>query len=124
MAHGQKTGGRALGTPNKVTNDARQAIASFVDGNAHRLSNWLDRVADGVKVQDPDSGAERYIVAPNPAKAFDMFQSVIEYHIPKLGRQEMTLQGVEGGAPFKTENTSSTILFEAMLNLEMTKRAG
>ena len=26
---------------------------------------------------------------PNPAKAFDMFQSVVEYHIPKLARQEV-----------------------------------
>jgi len=29
-------------------------------------------------------------VQPNPAKAFDMFQSVVEYHIPKLARTELT----------------------------------
>lgn len=73
MAKGYKTGGRAPGTPNKATNDARQAIASFVDGNAHRLTEWLDRVA-----------------VENPAKAFELFQSVVEYHIPKLQRTEMT----------------------------------
>ena len=26
---------------------------------------------------------------PNPAKAFDMFQSVVEYHVPKLARTEL-----------------------------------
>ena len=29
-----------------------------------------------------------YVVQPNPAKAFDMFQSVVEYHVPKLARHE------------------------------------
>ena len=91
MAIGQKTGGRQSGTPNKATNDARQAIASFVDGNAHRLTEWLDQVANGVKViEQTDDGdvLEKYVVPPNPAKAFDMFQSVVEYHIPKLARME------------------------------------
>ena len=90
MAIGQKTGGRQSGTPNKATNDARQAIASFVDGNAHRLTEWLDQVANGVKVveMDGDEPVEKYVVPPNPAKAFDMFQSVVEYHIPKLARME------------------------------------
>ena len=83
MAEGRKTGGRVAGTPNKATNEARQAIASFVDGNAHRLTGWLDKVAEGV--QDADGA---YVIPPNPAKAFDMFQSVVEYHIPKLARQE------------------------------------
>ena len=90
MSVGKKTGGRVLGSTNKVTNEARQAIASFVDGNAHRLTEWLDRVAEGVVVEDPETGEEKYIVAPNPAKAFDMFQSVVEYHIPKLARTEIS----------------------------------
>jgi hypothetical protein len=42
-----------------------------------------------VKAEDPETGAEKFIVAPNPAKAFDMFQSVVEYHIPKLARTEL-----------------------------------
>jgi hypothetical protein len=92
MAQGAKTGGRVAGTPNKATNEARQAIASFVDGNAHRLTGWLDQVAEGVKVEVLDDKGKpngfEYVVPPNPAKAFDMFQSVVEYHIPKLARQE------------------------------------
>ena len=93
MAKGEKTGGRAPGTPNKATQEARQAIGAFVDGNAHRLTEWLDRVAEGVKVIEQDdegNPVEKYIVPPNPAKAFDMFQSVVEYHVPKLARTELT----------------------------------
>ena len=79
MAEGYKTGGRAKGTPNKATKDARAAIAMFVDGNAHRLTEWLDQVAHGDPAHD---------IPPNPAKAFDMFQSLVEYHVPKLARTE------------------------------------
>jgi len=92
MAEGRKTGGRAPGTPNKATQEARQAIAAFVDGNAHRLTEWLDQVAAGVKVQEQTEDGEiveKYVVPPNPAKAFDMFQSVVEYHVPKLARMEV-----------------------------------
>lgn len=88
MATANKGAGRPAGSPNKATKEAREAIALFVDQNAHRLTGWLDEVAQGVKAVDPDTGGEKYIVPPNPAKAFDMFQSVVEYHIPKLARQE------------------------------------
>ena len=84
MAEGKKTGGRAPGTPNKATADARRAIALFVDENAHRLTEWLDQVAAGVKDEEGN-----VITPPNPAKAFDMFQSVVEYHVPKLARMEV-----------------------------------
>jgi hypothetical protein len=77
----KKTGGRTGGTPNKTTQQAREAIALFVDGNAHRLTEWLDTVANG----DP-----KHDIKPNPAKAFELFQSVVEYHVPKLARTEVT----------------------------------
>lgn len=79
-------GGSRAGIPNKSTSAAREAIAKFVDGNAHRLTIWLDKVANG----DPDND-----IKPNPAKAFELFQSVVEYHIPKLARTEHT--GENGG---------------------------
>lgn len=90
MAKGQKTGGRVAGVPNKATADARQAIGAFVDGNAHRLQEWLDKIAEGVKNEEGG-----YLVLPNPEKAFGLFQSVVEYHVPKLARTEMT--GANGG---------------------------
>jgi hypothetical protein len=87
MAKGGRTStsgqGRPAGTPNKATADARKAIASFVDGNAHRLIEWLDAVAEG----DPENE-----IKPNPAKAFEMFQSVVEFHVPKLARSEATVE--------------------------------
>ena len=70
--------------PNKTTVDARTAIAAFVEGNAYRLTHWLDEVAKGIL----EPGTDKYIVAPNPSRAFEMFQSVVEYHIPKLARTE------------------------------------
>jgi hypothetical protein len=92
MATANKGAGRPAGSPNKATKEARDAIGAFVDGNAHRLTEWLDQVAAGVKVEkeDPKTGEVKseYIVPPNPAKAFDMFQSVVEYHVPKLARTE------------------------------------
>ena len=84
---GKKAGpGRPKGLPNKATSDARQAIAAFVEGNAHRLTHWLDDVANGVL--EPGDNPGKYVVPPNPSRAFEMFQSVVEYHIPKLARTE------------------------------------
>ena len=60
--------------PSKTTKLAREAIASFVDGNAEKLQQWLDGIAE-----DPKHG---------PKAAFDCFMSVVEYHIPKLARTE------------------------------------
>ena len=77
---GKKTGGRVKGRPNHATAAAREAIARFVDGNAERLQAWLDEIAS-------DKGA---------LAAFECFTSVLEYHVPKLARTELTAQG---GAP-------------------------
>ncbi len=81
--------GRTKGTPNKTTLEAREAIGRFVDGNAGRLQGWLDQIADGVK--DEETG--EYLVAPNPEKAFVLFNGVIEYHVPKLARSEVNVSG-------------------------------
>ena len=70
---GERRGGRATGTPNKATADARAAIALFVNGNANRLQEWLDGVAED-----------------DPEKAFQLFMGVVEYHVPKLARTELT----------------------------------
>jgi len=68
--------GKPKGAVNKATQAAREAIGMFVDGNAHRLQEWLDRIADD-----------------DPEKAFSLFQSVIEYHVPKLARSETKIEG-------------------------------
>lgn len=80
MALGAKTGGRRKGSINRATRDARAAIGRFVDGNAHKLQQWLDSIAE----------------EKGPQAAFDCFTDLIEYHVPKLARHELTGEG--GGA--------------------------
>lgn len=72
----KKTGGRVAGVPNKSTALAREAIAKFVDGNSHKLQQWLDEIAMNEKL--------------GPKVAFDCFMQVAEYHVPKLARTEHT----------------------------------
>lgn len=111
----KKGAGRPMGSPNKATADARQAIASFVDGNAHRLTSWLDQVAQGVQNDEGD-----YVVPPNPAKAFDMFQSVVEYHIPKLARMEHSGSDTN---PVVIEHNVD-VFGELLKNIKMKRQSG
>ncbi len=60
------------GSPNKATRAAREAIARLVDGNAERMQEWLDRIAE----------------EEGPMAAWRCMTDVIEYHIPKLARTE------------------------------------
>ena len=88
MSNKQQTNnpkGRPKGSPNKSTAMAREAIATFVEGNTHKMQEWLQQVAEGVRNDD-----DKFIVLPNPEKAFGMLQSVMEYHLPKLARTEHT----------------------------------
>lgn len=65
--------GRKKGVPNKSTTLAREALARFVDNNTDKLEEWLVQIA-----------------AENPKDAFDCVIKVMEYHIPKLARTEVT----------------------------------
>lgn len=62
--------------PNRVTTDARAAIAAFAEGNADNLAKWLAAVTD-------------------PARRIDLYLRVLEYYIPKIARTEVT--GPAGG---------------------------
>lgn len=76
--------GRVKGVPNKATAIAREAIAQFVDGNAHRLQGWLDDIAADEK--------------HGPKVAFECVMSLLEYHVPKLARTEHV---GDGGGPVR-----------------------
>jgi hypothetical protein len=69
--------GRKKGVGNKKTETARRAIANFVEGNVGNLNKWLAQMAK----DDPEA-------------AFKALMSVVEYHIPKLARTEVT--GADG----------------------------
>lgn len=78
--------GRKKGSVNKATQDVKQAISIFAEGNVHKLEEWLETIANG----DGDQ------VKPDPAKAADLFLKVIEYHIPKLARTEVDHKSTDG----------------------------
>ena len=69
--------GRKPGVANLATRNAREAISALVDGNAHRLEGWLDQIAE----------------EQGPLMAWRCMMDVIEYHIPKLARTELTGPG-------------------------------
>lgn len=79
--------GRPVGAKGKSTQAAREAIAMFVENNAERLVGWLDEMA-----------------VDSPKDAFTAFMSVVEYHIPKLQRSELT--GKDGAELFRPKSLS------------------
>lgn len=85
---GKKYGGRQKGTPNRTTSEVREAIALFVEKNVPRFEEWLDQIAKD-----------------NPEKAFQMVQSLLEYHIPKISRVEQQMLDKSG----KPTNPSITL---------------
>lgn len=68
--------GRKKGGVNKATADVRKAIALIAEGEVTAFQNWLQEIED-------------------PAKRCDIFLRMIEYHIPKLTRTDLT----SGGKP-------------------------
>ena len=94
-------GGRPKGATNASTLNARRAIADFVEGNVDRLNGWLERIAED-----------------NPLAAFDRFMSVVEYHIPKLARTEIT--GKDGEKFNITINGLETLPVKPCVDAEFT----
>lgn len=71
---GEKKPNQGKRGPGKATLNAKEAIARFVDGNAERLQGWLDEIAE----------------KEGPVAAVKCFVDLIEYHVPKLARTEVT----------------------------------
>ena len=59
------------GIPNAATSKAREIIARIANDTAPKIDQWLMEVED-------------------PAKRLDLYLKLIEYHIPKLARTEVT----------------------------------
>ncbi len=81
--------GRPVGSKSKVTQHAREAIARLADANIDKCQEWLDEIAreDGAKA------------------AFDCLMKLIEYHVPKPQRIELT---GDGGGPVELEHRDLT----------------
>lgn len=77
MAQGRKTGGREMGTPNKITKDIKEAYQHLIEANIENLDTWLNEVAEN-----------------DPAKAMDIMIRLSEYVVPKLNRSSFTHEEV------------------------------
>jgi hypothetical protein len=91
-----KKGGRPRGHPNKATANTRKAIAEFIDYGSTRFLVWLEQVASGIprvdeqgKVLRDLDGAVQWVNRPDPAQAFKLVESVIQYHVPKLASMDL-----------------------------------
>ena len=81
----KKTGGRKPGVPNKATKEARETVKAILDSNLPFIQSWIQSTAEGIY----DDLAGKWIVPPNPAKACDIVQNMVEYAVPKLARTEV-----------------------------------
>ncbi len=63
--------GRPKGSPNKATKSVRETIAEFARLNVPNMGLWLSQIED-------------------PARRLDLFMRALEFHVPKLGRTEIT----------------------------------
>jgi hypothetical protein len=86
--------GRPKGALHKTTVDVRQAIARFAQDNVEQMGEWLNAVED-------------------PAKRLDLYLRAIEYHIPKLGRTEIS---GPGGSAIQLEQIQRLIVDPANTN--------
>ncbi len=84
-----KHGGRAKGTPNRVTSVAREAWALAWADLSLDVAGWIREVRDG-KPEDDDGPAR----PPDPARAAELALRMAEYHVPRLAQQQLT--GAEG----------------------------
>jgi len=72
--------GRVKGVPNKATTAVREAIAQLAEQNIGRVQEWLNRVA-----------------TRDPGKATELYLRLLEYHVPRLARTELSGEiGVRG----------------------------
>jgi len=84
----KRYGGRKVGSVNRATADVRAAVAMLAEGNITKVQGWLDRGATS-----------------DPLGAARVFSQLLEYHVPKLSRAEVT---GAGGAPFEVRIVDPT----------------
>ena len=79
--------GRPKGSPNKTTQEVRDAYQMFAENNLDKFQDWINLVAKD-----------------NPAKAMELVLSLSEYFIPKLQRTEtdITTNGKEINIPLSS----------------------
>jgi hypothetical protein len=76
--------GRKAGVPNKATKETRELVKNILDANMPMIQSWIEMTAQGIF----DDKTGKYIVLPNPAKACDIVQGMVEFAVPKMARVE------------------------------------
>lgn len=90
--------------PNKVTQEFRETVRQLLERNTDNVAAWLERVANGEKIEVPIEKADGSTVTkvlridPDPGKALDLLVKLAEFAAPKLARTEHV---GEGGGPLK-----------------------
>lgn len=86
----------ALNSPSKQRRDVARVRASLVHlarGNVEKVQEWLDQVAEGIKVDVPVVGDDglptgetlsRWLNEPDPARALDLFFKMLKFSVPEL----------------------------------------
>jgi hypothetical protein len=64
--------GRPKGSPNKKTQDIRNAYKKFIEDNVPQFQEWIEQVAE-----------------KNPAKALELVSNLSDFVLPKLARTEV-----------------------------------
>lgn len=69
------------------TSPVKRALAELMEKNAPELQGWLRQVAEGVPLKQGNRKVPgKYVVPPDPGKAFDLLLKVAEFNVPKLQR--------------------------------------
>ncbi|NID11550.1 hypothetical protein [Fibrivirga algicola] len=71
MAHGKKTGGRTVGTPNKITGNLKSRIATLMDER-------FDNIAYDLQILEPKDRIAAYL-------------KLMEYVVPKQREQKIDM---------------------------------
>jgi hypothetical protein len=75
MAKGIKTGGRDLGTPNKITKQLRERISDFLNENWTQIENDFQKL--------------------EPKERVILFERLLQYTIPRLQSTELSMDEVK-----------------------------
>ena len=100
----------------RSTSYARRAIAEFVEDNADSLSNWLGQVAQGIpkvnangEIIRDSQGAIIWVNRPDPGQAISALGNLLEFHLPKLSRAEVSAAIKQEGPLDVTEMSTADL---------------
>ena len=78
---------------------ARIAITRLADQGAPQMLGWLQDAANGIPKRNlkgeplrDSNGSIMWLVKPDPLGAFKAMADVMDYHLPRLSRQDVDLQ--------------------------------